>query len=194
MFDPCWPFLAGCTIMKFHELHAEGVAVTAPQASSPGCQLCKQLEVNIFSPYEHFKRNITFLYRQRGLFFFSAELPLVLGAREKKKELDQENVYFFGEPRSVIEPTFVRLIPRLFESVEVTGNLYTVWQGSASSVYLHYADVLQTTAAHVNEAMRSVVPRVDGSAGLDRGIVACGRQSSRCKRCNIVLHSWKTWT
>lgn len=52
----------------------------------------------------------------------------MLGSKKKKrkKELDQENVYFSWEPHSVIEPTFVRLIPQLFESVEVTGNLYTV--------------------------------------------------------------------
>lgn len=79
---------------------------------------------------EHFKQNITFAYRQRGLAdvktFSLQSFHLRWEQEKKKKESDQENVYFSWEPRSVIEPTFVRLIPRLFESVEVTGNLYTV--------------------------------------------------------------------
>lgn len=86
--------------------------------------------MNVLSfPFEHFRQNITFLYRQcdfadDNLFFFMLSFHLCW--EQEKKSLDEDNVYFFGEPRSVIEPTFVRLIPWLFGSVEVTGNLYTV--------------------------------------------------------------------
>lgn len=104
--------------MKFRELRVGGVAPPLPR------HLCKLFKVNIFFPNE---QNITFLYRQRCLFFFLQSFHLCWEQeKKKKKESDRENVYFFWEPRSVIESTFVRLIPRLFESVEVTGNLYTL--------------------------------------------------------------------
>lgn len=61
-------------------------------------------------------------------------------------EIRWEGVYFPLSPTLFkIEPTSVRLIPLVFETVSVTGYLYTVWQGLTSLVYLHNTDVF----AHV---------------------------------------------
>lgn len=61
--------------------------------------------------------------------------PLRTSSAEK---LDWEDVYFPLNPVLFkIEPTFVRLILLLFETVYVTGNLNTVWRGLTSLVYLH---------------------------------------------------------
>lgn len=49
--------------------------------------------------------------------------------------------------------------------------------------------MLQTTTAHVSEAARSVVARVDGSVRLVGGTVASARQSSRRKRYTIILRT-----
>lgn len=66
------------------------------------------------------------------------------------EKLDWEDVYFpFSSFLLKIEPTLVRLILLLFETVYVTGNLNAVWRSLTSLVYLHYTDVFQRQHLHM---------------------------------------------
>lgn len=74
------------------------------------------------------------------------------------EKLVQEDVYFALSPTLFkVEPNSVCLIPLLFETVKVTGNLHTVWRGLTLVVYLHCTDVFQTTFAHLQAYLEACV-------------------------------------